>query len=112
MSKYLISFNLDDMDFPEEDFPAISEAVGALRREGEASGAWIFSGGFEDYSPRVACVDGSVKDGPLAESHVLLGGFTVIEAATDEEALDWAKKIAVACRCDQEIRKFIGGSKK
>lgn len=111
MSKYLISFNQDDMDFPEEDFPAISEAVRALRSEGEATGAWIFSGGFPDFSPRVVGVDGSVKDGALAESKVHLGGFTVIDAASDEEALDWAKKIAVACRCDQEIRKFIEASK-
>lgn len=106
MSRYIISFNDGDMNFPEEDFPAVLQAVGKLRREAKAAGAWIFGGGFPDYSPRVVAIDGSIKDGPLQESPVRLGGFSVIEVATEDEALQWARKIAVACRCAQEVRKF------
>ena len=99
------------MNFPVEDFPAVGDAVRKVKREAMAAGAWIFGGGFEGYSPRIVGIDGTIKDGPLQESSVHIGGFTVIEVATDDDALGWAKKIAVACRCDQEVRKFIDESK-
>lgn len=107
MSRYLISFNEGDMNFPDEDFPAVRDAVREFRREAKAAGAWIFGGGFEDFSAHVVEGNGSVKVGPLKESPVHLGGFSVIEVATEAEAFDWAKKIAVACRCPQEVRRFI-----
>ena len=34
-----------------------------------------------------------VMDGPFTETKEALGGFYLIECATKEEALDWAKKI-------------------
>jgi hypothetical protein len=30
----------------------------------------------------------------------------VLELPTREDAVEWAKKIAVACRCSQELREF------
>ena len=36
----------------------------------------------------------------------LRGGFTVLELPTREDAVEWARKIAVACRCAQELREF------
>ena len=35
-----------------------------------------------------------------------IGGVTVIEVPSRDEALKWAAKIAVACRCPQEVREF------
>ena len=43
--------------------------------------------------------DGTVTDGP----QVTVGGLTVIEVPSREEAHKWAAKWATACRCDQEI---------
>jgi hypothetical protein len=43
--------------------------------------------------------DGTVTDGPP----VTVGGLTVIEVPSREEAHKWAAKWAAACRCDQEI---------
>jgi hypothetical protein len=37
----------------------------------------------------------------------LNGGFTVLELPTREDAVEWARKIAVACRCSQELREFM-----
>ena len=37
----------------------------------------------------------------------LKGGFTVLELPTREDAVEWARKIAVACRCSQELREFM-----
>ena len=95
------------MNIPVEDFPEVGEAAHTVMRAAMATGAWIVGGGFEGYLPRAVGEDGSVKDGPLRESPVHIGGFSVIEVATDAEALEWARKIAVACRCAQEVRKIM-----
>ena len=110
MSRYLISFNDGDMTFPDEDFPAVAQAVRTLRAEAMEAGAWIFGGGFNDYSPNVVDSQGSVTEGPLQASQVRLGGFSIIEVATEAQANEWARKIAIACRCSQEVRKFIDDS--
>ena len=107
MPRYLISFNDGDMNFPAEDFPAVGNAAHAVMREAMAAGAWIVGVGFEGFSPRVVGLDGSVKGGPLQESPVHIGGFCIVEVATDAEALDWARKFAVACRCPQEVRRIM-----
>ena len=41
------------------------------------------------------------------ESKAYVGGFAVVDVASREEALEWAAKIAVACRCAQEVRAFV-----
>lgn len=107
MPRYLISFNDGDMNFPAEDFPAVGKAAHTVMREAIAAGAWIVGAGFEGFSTRVVSADGSVKDGPLQESPVHIGGFCVVEVATDSEALQWAQKFAVACRCAQEVRRIM-----
>jgi len=104
MARYMISFNDGDMNFPQEDFPAVGQAAHSVMRDAMDAGAWIVGGGFHGYSPRVVRADGSVSDGPLAESSVHIGGFTILEVATDAEALEWANKFAIACRCAQEVR--------
>jgi hypothetical protein len=53
----------------------------------------------------VVATDGTVADGP--ESKAYIGGFSVVDVTSREEALEWAKKIAVACRCAQEVREFV-----
>ena len=45
-----------------------------------------------------------VTDGP--ESKAYIGGVTIIDVASREEALKWAAKIAVACRCFR-VREFM-----
>ena len=50
--------------------------------------------------------DGTVSDGPYPETKEVLGGFAVVDVPTREEALAWAAKIAVACRCAQEVREI------
>ena len=97
--------------FPEEDFQEVGKAAHAVMREGVESGIWLKGGGgFLGYSPRVVGLDGSVSDGSLAESPVHIGGFAVIDVANEEEAIRWAHKIAVACRCAQEVRRIMDDS--
>ena len=34
----------------------------------------------------------------------MVGGFSIIEVASREDALAWAAKLAESCRCAQEVR--------
>lgn len=107
MTRYLISFNDGDMTFPDEELPAVGDAAHKVVREAMAAGVWITGGGFEGYSPRVIGMDAAVKDGPLQETSAHFGGFSIVDVDSDAEALEWARKIAVACRCAQEVRKIM-----
>ena len=55
----------------------------------------------------VVATDGSVTESPSPESKEHLGGFAVVDVPSREEALEWAAKFAVACRCAQEVREFM-----
>jgi len=107
MPKYLISFNDGDMKFPEEDLPAVGEAAHKVLREAKAAGAWVFGGGIGDRFVSIVGTDGLVTDGPYPETKEVIGGFSIVDVATREEALQWAHKFAVACRCAQAVRELM-----
>ena len=77
-----------------------------LIREIKQAGAWIFGGGVLRQQASIVATDGSVADGPVPETKAVVGGFSIIEVASREEALVWAAKIAGACRCAQEVREI------
>ena len=64
----------------------------------------IRGGGLEHQQASIVATDGRVADGPYPEA---VGGFSVVDVPSREEALMWAAKIAVACRCAQEVREFM-----
>ena len=105
MPRYLISFDAHAMEhIPEEEMPAVSDAAHAVVQEAMDAGVWVFGGGMHDQKARIVATDGSVTDGAYPEA---IGGLSVIDAPSPEKALEWAAKIAVACRCAQEIREFM-----
>jgi len=111
MTRYLISFDDGAMTFPEEDLPAVAEAAHAVAREAKDAGVWVFGGGLHSAEEvSVVATDGTVTDGPHREGKAYIGGFAVVDVPSRDEALEWAAKIAVACRCDQEVREFVPGS--
>ena len=107
MPKYMISFNDGDMKFPQSELPAVADAAHAVMRDAMEKGVWIFGGGFMGYSTTVVDGDGSVSVGPLRNSDVHIGGFCVLDVANDDEAHAWAARTAAACRCPQEVRRFM-----
>jgi hypothetical protein len=107
MTRYLISFDDGSMTFPEEDFPAVAEASHAVVREAKAAGVWIFGGGILNQQASIVATDGSVSDGPYPETKAVIGGFSIIEVPSRDEALTWAAKIASSCRCAQEVREIM-----
>lgn len=108
MPRYLISFDDGSMDhIPEDDLPGVAESAHAVARQAKAAGIWIFGGGIQRQRSSIVGPDGTVTNGPAPESKAVIGGFSIIEVATREEALVWAVRFANACRCAQEIREIM-----
>jgi hypothetical protein len=106
MARYLISFDDGAMTFPEEELPAVADAAHAVVQEAMDAGVWVFGGGLEPPAEvTVVATDGTVTGG--AEPKAYVGGLTVVDVASRQEALAWAAKIAAACRCSQEVREFL-----
>src|SRR5215203_5426334 len=103
MARYLISFDDGWMTFPDEDLPDVAKAAHDVVQEAQEAGAWVFGGGLESQQASIVATDGTVTDGPYPETKEVLGGFAVVDVPSREEALEWAAKIAVACRCTQEV---------
>ncbi|GAA3314468.1 hypothetical protein GCM10017710_21270 [Arthrobacter ramosus] len=107
MTKYLISFPSEAMMITDEELPIVSAEAHAVIEEAKAAGAYVFGGGIEEETdPVLVSADGSVSTDIYPGSEIK-GGFTVLELPTRGDAVEWARKIAVACRCPQELREFM-----
>ena len=107
MTRYLISFDDGAMTFPDEDLPDVAKAAHEVVEQAQDAGGWVFGGGVKGREASVVATDGSVTDGPSRESKEHLGGFAVVDVPSHEEALKWAARIAVACRCAHEVRELL-----
>ncbi|HEY4216836.1 MAG TPA: YciI family protein [Gemmatimonadaceae bacterium] len=107
MQRYLISFDDGSMDhIPEADMPGVGESAHAVVREAKAAGIWIFGGGILRQQSSIVATDGTISDGPVPETKAVVGGFSIVEVSSREDALGWAARIAKACRCAQEVREI------
>ena len=107
MTKYLISFPGPAMNVAPTDMPAVSEAAHAVIREAKAASVYVFGGGInEDVAPLMVAADSSVTNETYSQTREFDGGFCVLELPSREDAVQWAAKIAKACRCAQELREF------
>lgn len=92
-----------------------------LQQMGEYNASMVRAGVFLDGAGLKPSRDGArisfsegrplVSDGPFAETHEILAGFTIIETETYEEALDWVKKWPVECtdgKAELELRPLYG----
>ena len=104
MTQYLISFGAHAMDHvSDEDAPAVARAARAAVQEAINAGVYVSAGGLENQPASIVATDGTATDGPYPEA---IGGFTLVDVPSRAEALQWAAKIAVACRCAQEVREI------
>jgi hypothetical protein len=92
---------------PAEELPAVGDAAHAVVREAKDAGVWIHGGGLEQQRASIVGTDGMVADGPCPETKAVIGGFSIIQVRSRADALEWAAKIAVACRCAQEVRELM-----
>lgn len=107
MTKYLITFPSAAMVVPDDELPAVSDASRAVVEEAKHAGVWVFGAAIDEGVPPVLVDgDGTVTEGAYPQTEQLDGGLCVLEVPSREEALAWATKFAVACRCAQEVRAF------
>jgi hypothetical protein len=107
MTKYLISFPSEAMVVTAEELPIVSADAHAVIEDAKAAGVYVFGGGIDEaVDPVLVSADGSISGEIYPGSH-LKGGFTILELPTREDAVQWAKRIAIACRCSQELREFM-----
>ena len=107
MTKFLISFPASAMDVPAEDMAAVSEESHALIREAKAAGVYVFGGGINgEVASVMVAPNGSCTTETYPQTREFDGGFCVLELPSRADAVQWAARIAIACRCAQELREF------
>ncbi|MFE3291813.1 YciI family protein [Rhodococcus sp. NPDC059234] len=113
MPHYLLSVYQPDGPVPEPaELAAITENLDALNEEMRTAGAWVFAGGL--HPPSTATVlrargdDVLTTDGPFIEGKEHLGGFTIVDAADLDAALEWGRKLTRATTLPIEVRPFQG----
>jgi hypothetical protein len=111
MPNYLVAIHHPDDYDPSVEDEAMHRDIDAINDEMMAAGVRIFAGGLLSPSNAKslrAQPDGKVlvTDGPYLETKEHIGGFWVVEAADQDEALAWGRKAAVACRAPVEVRQF------
>ena len=106
--EYLISFPGSAMQLSPDELGAGGRDWRGVILAGKGAGVCVFGGGIDEaVEPVIVAADGTVTQETYPQSRELSGGFTVLEVATREDAVEWARRIAEACRCSQELRVFM-----
>lgn len=110
--KFLVIGYLPDNYVPSEADEEIGRKMHALNEQMEAAGALFFAGGLYPASlaKTVRSQPGDkvlVTDGPYMETKEHIGGLLILDAATMDEALEWASKGAIAGRGNVEVRQIF-----
>jgi hypothetical protein len=110
--KFLFSAHLPDDFDPSTQDEQVGRDIHAFNAELEAAGAMFFAGGLAPASMTKTVrpqPDGEVlfTDGPYLETKEHLGGFLIIDVASMDEALEWARKGARVARMPFEVRQIF-----
>lgn len=98
----------DDFD-PSKQDPSVAADIYALNEEMIAAGIRKFACGLGSSHTFQAQANGDVlvTDGPYLETKEQVGGLSIIEVPTLEEAKMWGRKAAKACRVPVEVREIF-----
>jgi hypothetical protein len=82
--------------FQNVDFAQVMDAMGRFNHDMIQAGVLVAAEGLDDAGDGVV-VDYSseppvVTDGPYGETKELFGGFWIVDVASKEEAVEWAKR--------------------
>ena len=82
--------------FQTIEFDEIMESMGRFNQEMISAGVLVAAEGLDDARTGVVVDFGSeppvVTDGPYGEAKELFGGFWILDVASQEEAVEWAKR--------------------
>ena len=90
------------------DFNEILNAMGAYNESMIKAGVMVAGEGLADEPGYVVDFGGEppiVSDGPYGEVHELFNGFWIIQTATADEALEWAKRCPLGPGSKLEVRR-------
>jgi hypothetical protein len=97
--KYMLIMRATDeasASFQDVDFNEIIDAMGRFNDEMVSAGVLVAAEGLDDPSQGVvvdfASEPPAVTDGPYGETKELFGGFWILDVASKEEAVEWAKR--------------------
>ena len=108
--KYLILMYANEAEAPhtQEELQALQPAWFAYMQEAQAAGVLVSNGGVAPganaTTVRVRNGKPLITDGPFAETHEQLGGYSVIECKDLDEAIKWAARIPTATYGSIEVR--------
>jgi hypothetical protein len=102
--KYMLIMRSSEDWNPEEaadlSFEEILNTMGAFNDEMIAAGVLVAAEGLDDAATGVvvdyAQTPPLVTDGPYGEVKELFGGFWILDVASQEEAVEWAKRAPLA----------------
>ena len=100
-------------DYEEMDFEAIINAMGAYNEAMITAGVLVAGEGLAQEPGYVVDFAGDapvVSDGPYGEVHELFNGFWIVQTATAEEALEWAKRAPLTPGNKLEVRRVTDES--
>lgn len=107
MPRYLISFDDGAMaHLTPDNLAGASVDSHRVVADARAAGVWVTGGGIPGAPASVVAPDGSVSTRPYPDPKAGVGGFSIVEVGSKDEALHWAARIAEACRCAQEVREI------
>lgn len=111
MTRYLVAIHHPDDFVPYSEDEATHRDISALNEEMVAAGVRVFVGGLAPVSSAKSVrvkSDGKVliTDGPFIETKEHVGGFWVLDVPDLDEAVNWGRKAAIACRAPVEVRPF------
>lgn len=112
MAKYMLIMRATDESFAkfaDIDFAEILDAMGKFNDELIRAGVLLAAEGLDDPHQGVV-VDFSgetpvVTDGPYGETKELFGGFYILDVASQQEAVEWAKRAPLTAGSKTEIRR-------
>ena len=97
--KYMLIMRATDegfAGFANVEFDQILEAMGRFNDEMISAGVLVAAEGLDDAADGVVIDFSStppvVTDGPYGETKELFGGFWILDVASKEEAVEWAKR--------------------
>ena len=110
MPEFMVAIHHPTDFEPAKETQETQADIRALNIEMRDKGVRVFAGGLAPVDQAKAVRrrgDGlAVSDGPYIESKEHIGGFWILECASMDEAVEWGRKAAVACRANVEVRAF------
>ena len=98
-------------DMSEEEQSQVMGEYFAYTEELRGSGAHVAGNALQPittaHSVRVRDGERAVTDGPFAETKEILGGYYLVDVASEDEAFDWAAKIPSARWGTIEVRPVV-----